>query len=372
MMWCCCWRRRRNIHKLTGHVSDDEVSLIDEFEDESVRILSDAASSIRAYEAPVLLRRQSSLDPGQTPDTMTSEDKQCRILCRVLRKEGYALRDQLTDPQMIRRHYRGCKGNMDKTLTSIKNSIKWREDSLINAFPHIFSENSLLWNIQMQAFMRFENSTGKCYVRGYDRDGRATLVMHPRNENSPSGEDAFTHILYNIERAIACTRRRTNGALNTFNVIVDFEGYASTQSPSLNRTKESLSIAQNHYPERLHRAFLVDTTGFMKLLWGLVKPFINPITKAKIVYIPREKAWSTLSKTYEARELESRIGGKAVRDFSSEEYLTSPFYIAFGELDVDGTSVKGTESRLDDDYFYNAFSRHSLESKTSIKRPQII
>lgn len=374
-IFCCCQFKSRDIHKLTGHVSDDddEASLLEDSDydlykqEKSMEYIPVEHS--REYKAPILYHQNSSMEKNS--ETMSLEDKQCKILRRALRKQGYILNDQLTDPNMIRRYYRAKRGDMDKTLISIKSTIKWREESFINAFPHIFSQNNLLWNIEMQAFIRFENSTGKCYVRGYDRDGRATIVMHPRNENSPSGEDSFKHMLYNIERAIACTRRRTNGAVDTFNFIVDFKDYQSKQSPSFSRTKESISIAQNHYPERLHRAYLIDTTGFMNLLWNLAKPFIDPKTRAKIEFIPRKNVYSVLSKYYDRKELESCFGGCANRDFHSEEYLTGPFYTAFGEMDINGSSSKRTETRLDDDYFYDAFSRHSVD-KNSIDRLEVL
>lgn len=44
-----------------------------------------------------------------------------------------------------------------------------------------------------------ENSTGKVYVSGFDRQGRPILVMRPREENTQDHDGNIKHIVYQVQ-----------------------------------------------------------------------------------------------------------------------------------------------------------------------------
>lgn len=45
---------------------------------------------------------------------------------------------------------------------------------------------------------------------------------------------------------------------------------------------QMVAINQNHYPERLHRAFVFNAPSFVGAMWKLVEPLLGPGTKYKI------------------------------------------------------------------------------------------
>lgn len=45
-----------------------------------------------------------------------------------------------------------------------------------------------------------ENSTGKVYVSGFDRQGRPILVMRPREENTQDHDGNIKHIVYQVQQ----------------------------------------------------------------------------------------------------------------------------------------------------------------------------
>jgi hypothetical protein len=47
-----------------------------------------------------------------------------------------------------------------------------------------------------------------------------------------------------------------------------------------------LDLAARHYPERLGTFFLVDAPSIFVTLWNALLPFIDPVTRKKIRFLP--------------------------------------------------------------------------------------
>lgn len=90
---------------------------------------------------------------------------------------------------------------------------------------------------------------------------------------------------YVLEKAIACTERRTNGELSSIILSADLSNFQKWQAPPLSCTREMLDVLQNHYPERMHRIYVVNAPVLFWGLWNIVKPFVDPNTKAKLQFV---------------------------------------------------------------------------------------
>lgn len=106
--------------------------------------------------------------------------------------------------------------------------------------------------------------------------------MRPGHENNlidPSKN--LTYLAYTLERAAA--HSAAAGGDGRCVVITDYAAgdFSLRRAPSLSTTKETLSIIQNHYPERLAAVFLCDSPSFFYPIFRMVKPFIDPVTAAK-------------------------------------------------------------------------------------------
>jgi hypothetical protein len=49
-----------------------------------------------------------------------------------------------------------------------------------------------------------------------------------------------------------------------------------------------LTMLMNHYPERLHRVYLVDAPVLFRAFWALISPFVDPVTKEKFQFVTGE------------------------------------------------------------------------------------
>lgn len=151
-------------------------------------------------------------------------------------------------------------------------TLAWRKDFDMVNMLHSWKET-----------VAFENATGKAYVRGYDKEGHAIVYLKPRNENSKSYDGNLKHIVYTLERAIACMEAHTQQ--QKMILIVDYEGFSMSNAPPFKTSKATLHILQDHYPERLFRAIVIHPLTLFYGFYKMISPFIDPITKAKIVML---------------------------------------------------------------------------------------
>lgn len=177
--------------------------------------------------------------------------------------------------------------------------------------------------------MALENATGKTYIRGYDKSGHPILIMRPKNENTNNHEGNIKNLIYTMERAIACMAKT---GVEKLCLVIDYEGYSLFNSPPMKTSKEVLSILQDHYPERLFRAYCVRPPMIFYGFYRVISPFIDPITAEKIVMLtssmmndPNNQLFREIGQ----ENLEEVFGGVEKRPFVSHIYLDGEFHDDF-------------------------------------------
>jgi hypothetical protein len=211
------------------------------------------------------------------------------------------------DSKTFTRYLRARNNDLEQAMTMLDATLVWREE-----FDVVNLHN---W----ASVMKVENETGKAYVRGKDKQNRPIVWMKPKFENTYNHDGNIKHLVYNLERAVAC------GEANGYEdgkicLVIDFEGYSIMNAPPMKTSMETLSILQNHYPERLAKAYLVRPPWIFHSFFTLISPFIDPVTKEKIVMLSSKKH-ATLVENIEDCYLESTVGGQDCRPFDSSVYL---------------------------------------------------
>ena len=240
------------------------------------------------------------------------EQKKCEAILAALSSEEIAA---MPDKNMPLRHLRAEDGDVGKAVAKITSTLKWRKEFGV--------EEIISGGDDMMKMLHVENATGKTYARGYDAEGRAILYLKPGLENTKDERNQMRHLVYNLERSIASSKKKSCGKVEKLSILIDYEGFSLWNSPPLSTTKETLNILQNHYPERMHHAYLCNPPGYFSVFWSMAKPFIDPVTKEKVVFC---KGTTGMQKVKEAfpnlEKLEVCAGGKASRNFDSKEYLS--------------------------------------------------
>ncbi|KAK0751937.1 CRAL-TRIO domain-containing protein [Schizothecium vesticola] len=209
-----------------------------------------------------------------------------------------------------------------------------------------------------------ENETGKQVILGYDKEGRVCHYLNPGRQNTAASPRQVQHLVYMVERVIDLMPAQQE----MLSLMIDFKPSKtrSNTSPGIAQAREVLDILQNHYPERLGRALIINTPWFVNGFFKLITPFIDPHTREKLKfnedmrqYVPAEHLWSTFkgdldfeydhsvywpaltklcSERRQARLQRWIAGGKQIGE--SEDYLTghAPIGVA-GPAGADATKA---------------------------------
>jgi hypothetical protein len=257
--------------------------------------------------------------------------------------------DILSDDFMTLRHLRAEKGNVGKAIAAVKRTLKWRKEFRVDELKTCLldaSTTTTTTNISrgsgsskdddgddLASILREENESGKLYVRGYDKDGRALLYMRPGKENTNHHVNNMRHLVYHMEKALACSASRGQSKIC---IVIDYAGFQLRHAPPMSTSRFTLDVLQKHYPERLHCGYICNPPWIFQGFWKLVYPFIDPVTKQKICFCTSskdfQKVLDDMGGPEQATHLEECAGGThPTLEFNSSEYLTLPLDITFGE-----------------------------------------
>jgi len=97
-------------------------------------------------------------------------------------------------------------------------------------------------------------------------------------------------------------------------LLIDFADKA--KSPSISTARTVLSILQDHYPERLGKAFINNVPYFVNLFFKLIMPFVDPRTREKVHFNP-----SVVTELlYKPTEITASWGGDIKFIYEHEKY----------------------------------------------------
>lgn len=168
--------------------------------------------------------------------------------------------------------------------------------------------------------------------------GRAFMFMTPALEQTNDEMNNMKHLVWNFEKAIACTARKsyeiTGRPLEKINLIIDYSGFKIKNAPPLSTTKYTLDILQKHYPERMFHAYLLNPPMVFLVFWNCIKSFVDGNTKEKIVFCSGRDGIKLLTNNVTAcNKLELRAGGtnQEINKFDPSIYHQLPIDISYDE-----------------------------------------
>lgn len=111
---------------------------------------------------------------------------------------------------------------------------------------------------------------------------RAVAIKFGRTSSETNHEAYVTAQIYLAERAMATTEFLSKGKEEKIIAVMDFYNYSSTNSPPLLTLKETLSLLQAYYPNRLQTGIITEPAFWMRTLYNLIYPIMSENTRDKV------------------------------------------------------------------------------------------
>lgn len=184
------------------------------------------------------------------------------------------------DDAMAKRYLRATAENVAKAAQRIEDSVKWR----IQVQPE---------SLVCRACAR-NPGTHYMNVIGYCKLSRPVFYSCMKLSRSKEVEAGKHHLINRFEQAI----RMMPEGIEQWVWVSDFFGFSvGDMNPAM--AKQFVNLSAVHYPERLGAYVVVDAPYIFEGLWKLVKPWLDPVTVQKIIFVPYDvgKADSKLVET---------------------------------------------------------------------------
>ena len=240
------------------------------------------------------------------------------------------------------RYLRARKFNVEKALEMLKNTMNWRTANAPAAITHKDVLNIAKHNSNY-LHMTDDKGLPICYMR-FDRD--------------PAGftdKDKLQYIKFTLEEASRIMKYNEDRfpGVETIIYIIDLKGFSLT-APGANREIAAKwgDMLQNHYPERLGKAYLVNYPTIFSVFWAAVKLFIDSVTASKVKFVsqrtPAALRTFFTAEGFNPAWLEKDYGGDL-------ELLSKPNFVGQRTYEHDPMVVKSestTEATRESHYTY--------------------
>ena len=142
--------------------------------------------------------------------------------------------------ECLLRYLRATKWHTSETVTRLQQTLTWRREYGVDKLT--------------ADYISVENETGKQIILGYDVQARPCLYLIPSHQNTDKSDRQIQHLVFMLERLIDLMEPDQE----TLALLVNFNETKSGQSATMAQAKQTLHILQNHYPERLGRALVIN------------------------------------------------------------------------------------------------------------------
>lgn len=149
----------------------------------------------------------------------------------------------------------------------------------------------------------------KVFVQGLDSMGHPITIVKASKHKPKSAEETSKLISYSMDACcqLGATRPTWDGKITAIMYLTgmtmsnyDFAGL-----------KAVFDMLQNHYPETLYRFYLYDAPMVFIALWKCVSPFIDPVTRQKVVFVIKQSASRDMLQVIPAEMLPQELQGTA-------------------------------------------------------------
>ncbi|XXQ33914.1 CRAL-TRIO domain-containing protein [Plasmodiophora brassicae] len=232
--------------------------------------------------ASLSLSQQGKVADNQPPESAPLLPEDADVLKRL---EIEFANEMPIDRQMMIRFVRGYKKEKTRwetTVTKLREALEWRRktqaDSVLNAPLEREEKYFELWPHDFHGVSK----------RGHPIYVEATCAADPNVllESFTVEEQQHFHIQTMEMLALIKRQCERDTGLRTYKhvVIMDLGGLSRRHMSSkfTGPVQSQINIDQFYYPESLQTLCIINAPFVFRMLWGMVKPWLHPLTAARI------------------------------------------------------------------------------------------
>jgi len=209
--------------------------------------------------------------------------------------------------ECLLRYLRASKWKTQTAIQRLGQTLKWRRE---------FG----LYDLVGAKHVEPEAVTGKEIVYGYDVEGRPACYMFPSRQNTEESIRQIQFAVWVLERCIDLMRP----GVETIALLINYADKA--KSPSISTARAVLNILQDHYPERLGKALIINIPFLLNAFFKIIMPFVDPITREKVKFNP-----DVIKDGYITPEMLMRWSWRGAVDFEYEHEKYWPSLLSLCE-----------------------------------------
>mmetsp|Transcript_25556 Transcript_25556/g.55666 ORF Transcript_25556/g.55666 Transcript_25556/m.55666 type:complete len:272 (+) Transcript_25556:98-913(+) len=241
---------------------------------------------------------------GNDPKQPLGEEQQRALIVNLREELGEEVdaklrnhgEEGLTD-KCLRRWLVARKWKLADAKSSLASHAAWRADFM--PAGHI-SEEQVARSI----------AHNKTSLQGLDKGGRPVVILLVERHIAKDLDfiEAKRFIAYTLDTCIKYTELHNPDWDGKCTTVFDLSGMTMANY-DVSALRAVFDLLQNHYPERLHRLYLYCAPFLFYGLWKIVSPFVDPVTKTKVVFLYRENAPSVFEQEFDKDVLIPELGG---------------------------------------------------------------
>lgn len=141
--------------------------------------------------------------------------------------------------ECLLRYLRATKWIVAQAVSRLQSTLVWRREYGLPFTPEHISP---------------EQETGKQLIIGFDNNARPCHYLRPSKQNTKTSERQVQHLVFMLERVI----QLMGPGQEALALVITYKESGPGGGPSFATGKKVLNILQNHYPERLGKALILD------------------------------------------------------------------------------------------------------------------
>ena len=247
------------------------------------------------------------------PETVTPpgvSEKNLDII-RQLRNEipelrpGHSLSVRFDD-FYLSRFIKARQGKYSDVLIMVRNHIDWfKSFGVSSILEYKFTELNELRRVYPHGYHGIDREGRPLYIeRYYKMDSEKIFNITTHERVTKYWVKMYEQLMY--MKFPACPP----GVSQTC-VILDLSGVRLSMLDGKAREfiKIAAKISSDNYPEILGQMFVVNVPSFFSVMWSIIKPWVPPETKKKIVVLSHKSTKTELLKHIDADQLPAFLGG---------------------------------------------------------------